>query len=158
VRLNTNFFDQRQQLEQIAEKVVYSGPIDEYFGYRLGKLDWRTLRFEQERLDIANYQGNAVINFTDSETPYTRIIEHKHFEFGQQPFTVISREYSSEWKEGSEPFYTVNDDRNNQLAARYKELAAQEKNVIFGGRLAEYKYYDIDQVMSRAFELWEGKQ
>ncbi len=155
VRLNTNFFDQRQQLEQLAEKIVYSGPIDEYFGYRLGKLDWRTLRFEQERLDIPDYQGNAVMNFTDSDTPYTRIIEHKHFEFGQQPFTVISREYSSEWTEGAEPFYTVNDERNNQLAEDYRALASAQENVIFGGRLAEYKYYDMDQVMARAFEKWK---
>ena len=155
VRLNTNFFDQRQQLEQLAEKIVYSGPIDEYFGYRLGKLDWRTLRFEQERLDMPDYQGNAVMNFTDSDTPYTRIIEHKHFEFGQQPFTVISREYSSEWTEGAEPFYTVNDERNNQLAEDYRALASAQENVIFGGRLAEYKYYDMDQVMARAFEKWK---
>ena len=155
VRLNTNFLDQRQQLEQLAEKIVYSGPIDEYFGYRLGKLDWRTLRFEQERLDMPDYQGNAVMNFTDSDTPYTRIIEHKHFEFGQQPFTVISREYSSEWTEGAEPFYTVNDERNNQLAEDYRALASAQENVIFGGRLAEYKYYDMDQVMARAFEKWK---
>ena len=155
VRLNTNFLTERYELESLAEKVVYSGAIDEYFNYQLGRLDWRTLRFEHERLNIPDYQGNAVMNFTDSDTPYTRIIEHKHFEFGQQPFTVISREYSSEWAEGAEPFYTVNDERNNQLAAQYKELGAQQNNVIFGGRLAEYRYIDIDQVMSRAFELWE---
>ena len=153
VRLNTDFFVHRQELESLAEKIVYTGALDEYFGYRLGKLDWRTLRFEQERLDIPDYQGNAVMNFTDSDTPYTRIIEHKHFEFGQQPFTVISREYSSEWTEGAEPFYTVNDERNNLLASDYKALAAKEANVVFGGRLAEYKYYDMDQVMGRAFEL-----
>jgi len=158
VRLNTDFFAHRQELEALAYKTVYTGAIDEYFGYRLGKLDWRTLRFEQERLDIPDYQGNAVINFTDSDTPYTRIIEHKHFEFGQQPFTVISREYSSEWTEGAEPFYTVNDEHNNLLASDYKALAAQEANVVFGGRLAEYKYYDMDQVMGRAFELWEAQQ
>ena len=158
VRLNTDFFAHRQELEALAYKTVYTGAIDEYFGYRLGKLDWRTLRFEQERLDIPDYQGNAVMNFTDSDTPYTRVIEHKHFEFGQQPFTVISREYSSEWTEGAEPFYTVNDERNNLLASDYKALAAQEANVVFGGRLAEYKYYDMDQVMGRAFELWEAQQ
>jgi len=158
VRLNTDFFAHRQELEALAYKTVYTGAIDEYFGYRLGKLDWRTLRFEQERLDIPDYQGNAVMNFTDSDTPYTRVIEHKHFEFGQQPFTVISREYSSEWTEGAEPFYTVNDEHNNLLASDYKALAAQEANVVFGGRLAEYKYYDMDQVMGRAFELWEAQQ
>lgn len=180
VRLNTNFLDcictydkntdtwnvqcsarpegtlsSERMFNVQCSKIVYSGPIDEYFGYRLGKLDWRTLRFEQERLDIPDYQGNAVMNFTDSDTPYTRIIEHKHFEFGQQPFTVISREYSSEWTEGAEPFYTVNDERNNQLAEDYRALASAQENVIFGGRLAEYKYYDMDQVMARAFEKWK---
>ena len=154
VRLNTDFFAHRQEYLESAKKIVYSGAIDEYFDFQLGKLDWRTLRFEQERLNMPDYQGNAVMNFTDSETPYTRIIEHKHFEFGQQPFTVISREYSSEWSEGAEPFYTVNDERNNLLAAQYKALSEQQTNVIFGGRLAEYKYYDMDQVMARAFELW----
>ena len=159
VRLNTDFIKERSKsnspfsiLNSQFDKIVYTGAIDEYFDYQLGKLDWRTLRFEHERLDIPDYQGNAVMNFTDSETPYTRIIEHKHFEFGQQPFTVISREYSSEWTEGAEPFYTVNDERNNQLAEQYKALSEQQSNVIFGGRLAEYKYYDMDQVMSRAFE------
>ncbi|MCR5819121.1 MAG: UDP-galactopyranose mutase [Prevotella sp.] len=158
VRLNANYLAHRQELEPLAEKVIYSGAIDEFFDYQLGKLDWRTIHFEHEKLDIPNYQGNAVMNFTDNETPYTRIIEHKHFEFGQQPFTVISREYSREWTEGAEPFYTVNDDRNNQLAAHYKELSIQQKSTIFGGRLAEYKYYDMDQVMSRAFELWENQK
>ena len=158
VRLNTEYLAHRQELESLAEKTVYTGAIDEYFDYQLGKLDWRTLRFEHERLDTPDYQGNAVMNFTDSETPYTRIIEHKHFEFGQQPFTVISREYSSEWTAGAEPFYTVNDERNNQLAAEYKALDEQQQNVIFGGRLAEYKYYDMDQVMARAFEKWNEQQ
>ena len=158
VRLNTEYLAHRQELESLAEKTVYTGAIDEYFDYQLGKLDWRTLRFEHERLDTPDYQGNAVMNFTDSETPYTRIIEHKHFEFGQQPFTVISREYSSEWTAGAEPFYTVNDERNNQLAAEYKALGEQQQNVIFGGRLAEYKYYDMDQVMARAFEKWNEQQ
>ena len=159
VRLNTDFFKERSQsnspfsvLNSQFDKIVYTGAIDEYFDYQLGKLDWRTLRFEHERLDIPDYQGNAVMNFTDSETPYTRIIEHKHFEFGQQPFTVISREYSSEWTAGAEPFYTVNDERNNLLAEQYKALGEQQRNVIFGGRLAEYKYYDMDQVMARAFD------
>jgi len=155
VRLNTDFFAHRAELEPLAEKTVYSGAIDAFFDYRLGMLDWRTLRFEHERLEVADYQGNAVMNFTDSETPYTRIIEHKHFEFGQQPFTVISREYSSEWTEGAEPFYTVNDDRNNMLAEQYRLLAEQQEKVIFGGRLAEYRYYDMDQVIARAMVLWE---
>ena len=154
VRVNANFFDHRQELEAMAEQTVYTGPIDEYFGYSLGQLDWRTLRFEHERLDTADYQGNAVMNFTDGDTPYTRIIEHKHFEFGQQPFTVISREYSSEWTLGAEPFYTVNDERNNRLAEQYRQQAASLQNVIFGGRLAEYKYYDMDQVMARAIKIW----
>lgn len=154
VRLNTDFLVNRQELESLAEKTVFTGAIDEYFDYQLGKLDWRTLRFEHERLDTPDYQGNAVMNFTDSETPYTRIIEHKHFEFGQQPFTVISREYSSEWTAGAEPFYTVNDERNNQLAEQYKALASNQPNVIFGGRLAEYKYYDMDQVIARAIEAF----
>ena len=155
VRLNTDFLQQRCELEQLAEKTVFTGAIDEYFDFKLGKLDWRTLRFEHERLDIPDYQGNAVMNFTDSLTPYTRIIEHKHFEFGQQPFTVISRGYSSEWTEGAEPFYTVNDERNNQLAEQYKALANQQKDVIFGGRLAEYKYYDMDQVIASAFAAFK---
>ncbi len=158
VRLSTDFYAHRQELELLAEKIVYTGAIDEYFDYQLGKLDWRTLRFEHERLDISDYQGNAVMNFTDNDTPYTRIIEHKHFEFGQQSFTVISREYSSEWTEGAEPFYTVNDERNNQLAEQYKVLGNQQSNVIFGGRLAEYKYYDMDQVIARAFEKWNHQQ
>lgn len=150
VRTNTGFFQQRDYFESLADRIVYTGAIDEYFGYRLGKLDWRTIRFEEQRLDIPNFQGNAVINYTEAEVPFTRIIEHKHFEFGTQPFTVISREYSSEWTGDAEPFYTVNDDRNNRLAAQYKELAAREPRIIFGGRLAEYKYYDMDQVIASA--------
>ena len=155
VRLDTDFLQHRAELAEQATTVVYSGAIDAYFHHSLGHLDWRTLRFEHERLDIPDYQGNAVMNFTDAETPYTRIIEHKHFEFGQQPFTVISREYSSEWTEGAEPFYTVNDERNNLLAEKYREMAQQQPNTIFGGRMAEYKYYDMDQAMSRAIECWE---
>ncbi len=155
VRLDTDFLLHRAELCEQATTVVYSGAIDAFFDYSLGHLDWRTLRFEHERLDIPDYQGNAVMNFTDAETPYTRVIEHKHFEFGQQPFTVISREYSSEWTEGAEPFYTVNDERNNHLAEQYRELAARQDNVFFGGRLAEYRYYDLDQAMARAMELWD---
>ena len=140
------------------DKIVYTGAIDEYFEYRLGKLEWRTVSFEEEILDTPNYQGNAVMNYTEAEVPYTRIIEHKHFEmFGQEvydcPKTVISREYSTEYKEGMEPYYTVNDDRNNALAEQYRQLAAQEKNVIFGGRLAEYKYYDMAPIVEKVLGM-----
>ena len=153
-RVNCNFFDDRQYWESIAGHILYTGKIDQFFDYRLGQLEWRSVRFEQETLDQPNYQGNAVMNYTDTETPYTRIIEHKHFEmFGDDvyrcPKTVISREYSSEWHPGIEPFYTVNDERNNQLYQRYKELADQERHVTFGGRLAEYKYYDIAPIIEK---------
>ena len=151
---NTNFFDNRQHWEKIAEHILFTGKIDEYFDYQFGQLEWRSVRFEQETLDMPNYQGNAVMNFTDAEVPYTRIIEHKHFEmFGEDvyrcPKTVISREYSSEWHPGIEPFYTVNDERNNNLYKKYKELADLEQNVTFGGRLAEYKYYDIAPIIEK---------
>ena len=143
---------------EVAERLVYTGALDEYFGFRLGRLDWRTVSFEEEVLDIPNYQGNAVMNYTEAEVPYTRIIEHKHFEmFGQEvydcPKTVISREYSTEYKEGMEPYYTVNDERNNALADQYRQLAAQEKNVIFGGRLAEYKYYDMAPIVEKVLQM-----
>ena len=143
------------------DKIVYTGAIDEYFGYRLGKLEWRTVSFEEETLDMPNYQGNAVMNYTEAEVPYTRIIEHKHFEmFGQEvydcPKTVISREYSMEYKEGMEPYYTVNDERNNALAEQYRALAAQEKDVIFGGRLAEYKYYDMAPIVEKVLMMKIG--
>lgn len=162
-KTDTDFFENREYLESIAEKIVYTGPIDEFYGFQFGRLEWRTVRFEQETLPMANYQGNAVINYTDRETPFTRIIEHKHFEsFGQavfdNPNTVISREFSMEWKPGMEPFYTVNDQRNNTLYQRYKTLADQEKNVIFGGRLAEYKYYDMAPVIERAMELYDREK
>ena len=158
-KVNTDFFDNRDNWMSIADKVVYSGPIDAFYDYRLGWLEWRSVRFEQESLNIPNYQGNAVINYTDRETPFTRIIEHKHFEsFGDAVYnnahTVISREYSSEWKPGMEPFYTVNDKKNSQLYMKYKALADQEERVVFGGRLAEYKYYDMAPVVERAFELY----
>lgn len=153
-RCNTDFFTDREHFESIADKIVFTGKIDEYYHYRFGKLEYRTVRFETEVLDCENYQGNAVINYTEREVPYTRIIEHKHFEFGQQPKTVISREYSSEWKEGSEPFYPVNDDKNSALYAQYRELANQEPNVIFGGRLAEYKYYDMHQIIAAVFNKY----
>ena len=144
--------------QKMAEKLVYTGAIDEYFGYRLGKLEWRTVSFEEEVIDTPNYQGNAVMNYTEAEVPYTRIIEHKHFEmFGQEVYdckkTVISREYSTEYKEGMEPYYTVNDERNNRLADQYRELAAQEKDVIFGGRLAEYKYYDMAPIVEKVLGM-----
>lgn len=147
---NVDFFAERQKYEAMADTIVFTGKIDEYYNYQFGKLQYRTVKFETETLDCANYQGNAVVNYTEAEVPYTRIIEHKHFEFGQQPKTVISREYSSEWQDGSEPFYPVNDERNNALYLKYKALADAEERVVFGGRLAEYKYYDMDKVIERA--------
>ena len=159
VRLNTDYLARREELNALAEKIVYTGPIDAYFDYRLGTLEYRSVRFETEVLDKPNFQGNAAVNYTDRETPWTRIIEHKWFEFGKDeegndlPKTVISREYSSEWKAGDEPYYPVNDEKNGALYSRYKELAAAEKNVIFGGRLGEYKYYDMDQVIAAALEM-----
>ena len=160
VKLNTDFFDDRQHWEQIADKILYTGKLDEYFDYRFGKLEYRTVRFEEEILDIPNYQGNAVMNFTDAEVPYTRVIEHKHFEmFGDDvykcPKTVISREYSSEWKEGMEPYYSVNDERNMSLYQQYKHLADQEPNLILGGHLAEYKYYDMAPIVEKVMGLFE---
>lgn len=157
-RVNCDLFAEREELEALADKIVYTGPIDQFYGYRFGKLQYRTVRFETETLNTSNYQGNAVINYTDRETPYTRIIEHKHFEsFGLavygNPKTIISREYSTEWQPGMEPYYPVNDDRNAALYTQYKELADQEKNVIFGGRLAEYKYYDMAPTIEQAMKL-----
>ena len=159
IKLNTDFFDNRQHWEQVADKILYTGKLDEYFDYRYGKLEYRTVRFEEEILDIPNYQGNAVMNFTDAEVPYTRIIEHKHFEmFGNDvykcPKTVISREYSSEWKDGMEPYYSVNDEKNMSLYQRYKDLADQEPNLILGGHLAEYKYYDMAPIMEKVIGLF----
>ena len=149
VRLNTNFFDERENFENIAEKIVFTGMIDEFYNYKFGKLEYRSLRFETEILDEENYQGNAVVNYTEREIPYTRIIEHKHFEFGKQEKTVITKEYPSEWQEGDEPYYPVNDEKNNKLYEKYRELAKKETNVIFGGRLGEYKYYDMDKVIEK---------
>lgn len=162
VRPSTDFSELKDSWRSMADKLVYTGPIDEYFDFRLGRLDWRTVRFETEILNIPNYQGNAVINYTDSQTPWTRIIEHKHFEmFGDKvydnPKTVISREYSTEFKEGMEPYYPVNNEYNNTLASEYHKLAEQEADVIFGGRLAEYKYYDMAPVISKAFEAWKNR-
>ena len=159
VRLNVDYLKEKASFDSMAEKVVYTGAIDAYFDYRLGALAYRSVRFETELLDMPNFQGNAAVNYTDAETPWTRIIEHKWFEFGRDaegqelPKTVISREYSSEWKPGDEPYYPVNDEKNGELYAAYRELAAQEKNTIFGGRLGEYKYYDMDQVIAAALEL-----
>ena len=156
VRLNTNFFDNREELSSLADKVIYTGPIDEYFNYSLGELEWRSLKFDTKILDKVNYQGNAVVNYTGHEVMYTRVIEHKHFEFDTtSPKTVVTFEYPSDYKEGMEKYYTVNDDKNNKLAEKYRELASKEENVIFGGRLAEYKYYDMDDVIKSAFDMIE---
>ena len=158
VRLGVDYLEQKEELDKLAEKVIYTGPIDEYFDYKLGPLEYRSVRFETEILDKPNFQGNVAVNYTDRETPWTRIIEHKWFEFGKDengndlPKTVISREYSSEWKLGDEPYYPVNDEKNGNLYQEYKKLAGQEKNVVFGGRLGEYKYYDMDQVIAAALE------
>lgn len=157
VRLNTDYLENKQELDALARTVVYTGPIDAYFHYSLGSLQYRSVRFETEVLDMPNFQGNAAVNYTDRETPWTRIIEHKWFEFGTQPKTVISREYSSEWKPGDEPYYPVNDEKNSALYARYKALADREENVIFGGRLGEYRYYDMDQVILSAMNRAEAE-
>ncbi|MCR4583591.1 MAG: UDP-galactopyranose mutase [Prevotella sp.] len=159
-KLDTDFFDDRQHWEQMAEKILYTGKIDEFYDYRFGILEYRTVRFEEEILDMPNYQGNAVMNFTDAEVPYTRIIEHKHFEmFGDDvyrcPKTVISREYSTEWKEGMEPYYSVNDARNMSLYQQYKSLADTETRILFGGHLAEYKYYDMAPIVEKVMGLFE---
>lgn len=151
---NTDYFKAKDELGEFG-KVVFTGPIDAYFDYKLGALEYRSVRFETETIDTPNFQGNAVVNYTDRETPWTRIIEHKFFEFGEQPKTVISREYSSEWKLGDEPYYPVNDEKNAALYAQYEELADAEPNVIFGGRLGEYKYYDMDKVIEAALKCVE---
>ena len=161
VRLGEDYLEDKAKWDGMAKKVVYTGPIDAYFNYSLGTLEYRSVRFETELLDKTNFQGNAAVNYTDRETPWTRIIEHKWFEFGKDeegndlPKTVISREYSSEWKHGDEPYYPVNDEKNGTLYRKYKELADKEKNVIFGGRLGEYKYYDMDQVIASALGMVE---
>ena len=161
VRLNTDYFENKAELDALADKVVYTGPIDAYFDFKLGTLEYRSVRFETELLDMPNFQGNAAVNYTDRETPWTRIIEHKWFEFGKGsegndlPKTVISREFSSEWKPGDEPYYPVNDEKNGALYAQYKELAKQENKIIFGGRLGEYKYYDMDAVIDAALSKAE---
>lgn len=158
VKLGVDYLENKEKWDRMARKVVYTGPIDAYFGYSLGTLEYRSVRFETETLDVPNYQGNAAVNYTDRETPWTRIIEHKWFEFGKDeygnniPKTVISREYSSEWKPGDEPYYPVNDERNSGLYKKYKALSDREENVIFGGRLGEYKYYDMDAVIASVLE------
>ena len=157
VLLDTDYFTFVQEHADIAPKTVFTGMIDEFYGFKLGVLEYRTVRFETEELDCENYQGNAVVNYTDREVPYTRIIEHKHFEFGKQPTTVISREYSKEWEKGDEPYYPVNNDKNNELYQKYKELADKENKVIFGGRLGGYKYYDMDKVIAAALEMCEAE-
>ena len=163
VRLNCDYLTDKAALDALAEKVVYTGPIDAYFGFRLGALEYRSVRFETELLDIPNFQGNAAVNYTDRETPWTRIIEHKWFEFGKDaegndlPRTVISREYSSEWKPGDEPYYPVNDEKNGALYEAYRKLAEGEARVIFGGRLGAYKYYDMDQTVEAALALCEAE-
>ena len=159
-KVNTDYFEDREYWNNIAEKIVFTGKIDKYFDYQFGKLEYRTVRFEEETLDEANYQGNAVVNYTESNIPYTRIIEPKHFEkFGQEVYesnkTVISKEYSTEWKPGMEPYYPVNDERNTKLYQEYKKLADKETNVIFGGRLAEYKYYDMAPIIDQVMKLFE---
>ena len=160
-RTGVDYFANKAELDAKADKIVFTGKIDEYFGYEYGNLQYRTVRFETEVLDTPNYQGNAVVNYTEREVPYTRVIEHKHFEmFGQEvynnPKTVISKEYSTEWKPGMEPYYPVNDKQNTELYAKYKALADREKNMIFGGRLAEYKYYDMDDVIEAALGALDG--
>ena len=152
VRLGVDYLQNKAELDALADRVIYTGPIDAYFGYQLGTLEYRSVRFETEVLDMPNFQGNAAVNYTDRETPWTRIIEHKWFEFGTQPKTVISREYSSEWKPGDEPYYPVNDEKNGGLYQQYKALADGEEKVIFGGRLGEYKYYDMDAVIASALD------
>ena len=156
VMMDTDFFSDRAHWESIAEKIVFTGKIDEFYGYRFGKLEYRTVRFESEKLNEQNHQGNAVINYTEADVPYTRIIEHKHFEpenpAYQKHVTIISREYSTEWKDGMEPFYPVNDEKNSVLYKKYAALAQNEKNVVFGGRLAEYRYYDMDDVIEKAMK------
>lgn len=155
VKFGTDYLKERETYKDMADRIVFTGMIDEYFDYILGALEYRSVRFETEVLDCPNYQGNAVVNYTEREVPYTRIIEHKHFEFGTSDKTVISREYSSEWKVGDEPYYPVNDERNSSLYEKYKELAEKEKRVVFGGRLGAYKYYDMDKVILAALELAE---
>ena len=153
VKLNTNFFDNKLEYMNMAEKVIYTGPIDEFYNYSLGHLEYRSLKFDTKIFDIDNYQGNAVVNYTGTEVPYTRVIEHKHFEFNVGPKTVVTFEYPSDMSEGLEPFYPINDEKNNKMAQEYRNLASIEDKVIFGGRMGEYKYYDMDDVLKKALDL-----
>ena len=154
VRLNENFFDKKEEYMSMAKKIIYTGKIDEYYDYKLGELEYRSLKFDNQIMDISNYQGNAVVNYTDVEPKYTRVIEHKHFEFDTtSPKTVVTFEYPDDYNGENEPYYVINDDKNNSLAEKYRELASREENAIFGGRLAEYKYYDMDDVIKRALEI-----
>lgn len=153
VRLNTNYFDDVDYYKSVSKKIVYTGPIDEYFNYSLGELDWRSLKFDTKIIDKDNFQGNAVVNYTGHEVDYTRVIEHKHFESSLSDKTVITYEYPVDYVVGMEKYYTINDDKNNELADKYRELASKEENVIFGGRLAEYKYYDMDDVIKKALDM-----
>ena len=153
VKLNCNYFDNKKDLDSIAKRIIFTGAIDQYYEYCFGELEYRSVRFENEILDMENYQGNAVVNYTDYEIPYTRIIEHKHFEFGTQAKTVISKEYSDKWTKDKEPYYPINDEKNNELYSKYKELSTKENsNIIFGGRLGEYKYYDMDKIIEKSLE------
>ena len=155
IETGVDFLENKEKYMAMGDRVVYTGAIDAYYDFCLGKLEYRTVRFETEVLDMENYQGVAVVNYTDRETPYTRVIEHKHFEFGTQPKTVISKEYSTDWQEGMEPYYPVNDEKNQTLYQEYAKKAAEEEKVIFGGRLGEYKYYDMDKVIESAMNMWE---
>lgn len=153
VKLNCNYFEHKNEFDKLSDKIIFTGMIDEYFDYRLGKLEYRTLKFENELLDISNYQGNAVVNYTDEVTPFTRIIEHKHFEFGTQKKTIITKEYPSEWKPGDEPYYPVNDEKNNLLFQKYEDLVKSQSKVIFGGRLGQYRYFDMDDTIEVALKM-----
>lgn len=156
VKLNYDYFEHKEELQKIAKKIIFTGPIDKYYDYCFGELEYRSLRFETETLNIENYQGNAVVNYTEYEIPFTRIIEHKHFEYGMQPKTVITKEYPQIWNKSVEPYYPVNNDKNNTLYEKYKVLSNKDKNIIFGGRLGQYKYYDMDKIVEEALNLTEN--
>lgn len=153
VKLNYDYFEHKEELDNVADKIVFTGAIDQYYNYCYGELEYRSVRFETETLDMENYQGNAVVNYTSADVPFTRIIEHKHFEYGTQPKTIISREYSDKWTRDKEPYYPINNEKNNSLYEKYKELAVQDKKVIFGGRLGQYKYYDMDKIIEQVLNL-----
>ena len=150
VKLNCDYFDNKDELVECAKKIIFTGPIDRFYDYKFGELEYRSLRFETEVLDIENYQGNAVVNYTEFEVPYTRIIEHKHFEYGNQPKTIITKEYPDSWNRDKEAYYPINNEKNNELYNKYKELSEKDTNVIFGGRLGQYKYYDMHKVIEEA--------